>query len=119
MVNTTEEFIADCGCNPVPPTGDGDVCGTCAPKLALSVEEEAVLTQMRALKERVRPIADRMKQIREDLAGSVEGDRTVLQSEWGELSGQLDALRGQWKEWEFKLDEAIHRKLVMLGHREA
>jgi hypothetical protein len=119
MVNATEEIVAECGCNPFAPTSEGDVCGTCSPKLALSVEEEAVLGQMRALKERVRPIADRMKQLREDLAGSVDGDRTGLQSEWGELSGQLDVLRSQWKEWEFKLDEAIHRKLVMLGHREA
>lgn len=119
MVNATDEVIAECGCNPVAPAAEGDVCGTCSPKLALSFEEEAVLGQMRALKDQVRPIADRMKQIREDLARSVDGDRAGLQSEWGELSGQLDSLRGQWKDWEVKLDEAIHRKLVMLGHREA
>ena len=121
MAGEIEEFIAECGCNPIAPEGQGDACGTCAPKLALSVEEEAVLTQMRALKDQVRPIADRMRRIHEDLAGSAQGDGKVagLQSEWSELSGRLDILRTQWRDWEVKLDEAIHQKLVMLGHREA
>lgn len=119
MVNAIEEFIEECGCVPAPPAAEGEACGTCAPKLALTAEEEAVLAQMRTLKEQVRPIADRMKQIQEDLAGSSQGAEEGLQTEWSELSGRLDALRVQWREWELKLDEAIHQKLVMLGHREA
>lgn len=119
MVNATDEVIAECGCNPVAPEAEGNVCGTCAPKLALSVEEEAVLGQMRVLKDQVRPITGKMKQIEDDLAGSVTGDRTGLEAQWGELAKQLSVLRVEWKDWERKLDEAIHKKLVMLGHREA
>jgi hypothetical protein len=113
MTQPSEEVMEACGCTPfAPEVSDGDVCGTCAPNLALSFEEEAILGKMRAFKEQVRPITGRLKELQGGL-----GETAGSSAEWIELSARLEALRTEWKDWEFKLDEAIENKLITLGHR--
>jgi hypothetical protein len=82
--------------------------------MVLSCEEEAILGRMRHIKEQVRPIADRLQ----ELHGNMSASPSEHGSEWGQLSMQLEDLRGQWREWTDRLDAAIERKLIALGHRE-
>jgi predicted nuclease with TOPRIM domain len=105
------------GCGPPPSASENETCGVCAPKMALTYEEEAVLTEMRQIKTQVKPVAERLKEIQgllDDSSGNDDADR---REEWERLSGRLEALRAQWKEWEQRLEEAVERKLIMLGHR--
>lgn len=104
------------GCAPA--GTEGQVCESCAPKLALTPEEEAILAKMREIKERVRPITAKLKEIRQTLGEQGNGGATEADAEWKTLSAKLDALRSQWREWEEKLEGAIERKLILLGHRE-
>ncbi|MGB6064103.1 MAG: hypothetical protein WBG50_04810 [Desulfomonilaceae bacterium] len=100
--------VAGCGCDPFPDP-KGGVCTACSPNEVLTCEEESILARMRGIKEEVRPIADKLRGIHNQVAQT---------SEWTELYGQLEALRRQWAEWEKKLEDAIEKKLIYLGHRE-
>lgn len=111
-----QEHECCCGCVPevVPP-----VCETCAPKMYLTPEEEAILARMRGLKEQVRTVTARLRTIKEQFAGEDSGPaQTDAEREWKELRGLLKGFRHQWKEWEEKLDDAIEQKLIALGHRD-
>lgn len=106
-----------CGCERVPPQSEGENCG-CTPNVAFTCEEEAILGKMREVKDQVRSLTARMKELRESFGphgapGPGEGE-----SEWAQLSGLLEELRNQWKDWETRLDDAIEKKLIVLGHRE-
>jgi tetrahydromethanopterin S-methyltransferase subunit B len=112
-----EQEDVRCGCELAPPLSEVEECG-CTPNVALTCQEEAILAKMREVKDQVRSLTARMKELRESFdpngaPGSGEGE-----SEWAQLTGQLEELRNQWKAWETKLDEAIERKLIILGHRE-
>jgi predicted nuclease with TOPRIM domain len=100
--------VAGCNCDPFP-TPQGGVCTGCSPNEALTCEEESILTRMRGIKEEVRPIADKLKNIHQEVGQTLE---------WTELYGQLESLRRQWEAWEKKLADAIEKKLIYLGHRE-
>jgi hypothetical protein len=100
--------IAGCGCDPFP-TPQGGVCTGCSPNEVLTCEEESILAHMRGIKEGVRHIANKLRNINQQAAQT---------SEWTELYGQLEALRRQWESWEKKLEDAIEKKLIHLGHRE-
>jgi hypothetical protein len=106
-----------CGCDRIPSFSEGENCG-CSPNVAFTCEEEAILGKMREVKSQVRLLADRMKELRETFGSDGGADSTEGESEWTQLSSQLEELRGQWKVWETRLDDAIERKLIMLGHRE-
>jgi predicted nuclease with TOPRIM domain len=82
--------------------------------MVLTCEEESILGRMRNIKEQVRPIADRLF----ELQGNVSARPQDSDSEWARLSAQLEDLRTQWKEWSERLEGAIERKLIALGHRE-
>lgn len=100
--------IAGCGCDPFP-TPQAGVCTGCSPNEVLTCEEESILARMRGIKEEVRPIANKLRNIHQEVAQT---------SDWTELYGQLESLRRQWEEWEKKLEDAIEKKLIHLGHRE-
>lgn len=104
---------------------EGDVydlnegCSVCAPKLALTQEEEVILGQMRAIKRQARPIAERLKA----LGKATQGVSSAIHAGQGEgelveLDNELNRLRSLWKEWEKRLDKAIETKLILLGHRQ-
>jgi len=99
--------FAGCGCDPFPTPVAG--CTGCSPNEALTCEEESILARMREIKEEVRPIANKLREIHQQVAQT---------SDWTELYGQLEALRRQWAEWEKKLEDAVEKKLIYLGHRE-
>ena len=108
-----------CGCDPYSTQAEIESCGPCKPNQALTCEEETILAKMREVKVQARAVADRMKQIgplaRE---GRSEGSANGEEAEWRELFHQLDELRNQWSQWQGRLEEAIERKLILLGHRE-
>jgi hypothetical protein len=99
-----------CGCNPFPTPHGGGGCAACSPNEVLTCEEESILARMRGIKEEVRPIANKLKEIHQQVGQT---------SEWAELYGQMEALRSQWAAWEKKLEDAIEKKLIYLGHRES
>lgn len=108
-----------CGCGPIPPENVITTCSTCAPKMALTFEEEAILSRMRALKDEVRPIAARLKSLETEIEVAEGYSRIILRNEWNQLSQDLDEHRELWRSWERRLDDATERKLILLGHREA
>ncbi|HMK34537.1 MAG TPA: hypothetical protein VK463_05690 [Desulfomonilaceae bacterium] len=110
MAGEHENQDVVCGCDRVAPVAEAQSCG-CAPNVAFTCQEEAILGKMREMKSEVRNLANRMKEIR----NSMDEHESM---EWVRLSSQLEEMRSQWKVWETKLDDAIERKLILLGHRE-
>jgi hypothetical protein len=98
-----------CGCDPFPTPRAGGGCTGCSPNEVLTCEEETILARMRGIKDEVRPIAHKLRDIHQQVGQT---------SEWTELYGQLESLRSQWEAWEKKLEDAIEKKLIHLGHRE-
>lgn len=119
MTDQLENVMEGCDCEPYPPDVQEIGCEGCAPKMYVTCDEEAVLAKMRELKDQVRPISHRIREIERLGGGTANTGSTEFQAEWSELSGQLENLRNQWRDWEKRLDEAIERKLILLGHREA
>ncbi len=97
---------------------ENDPCLACAPKTALTIEEERILSRMREVKEQVRSINDRLKEIAARTEAPMAKTPGEEDPEWKDLMSKLDDLRSQWKDWQMKLEQAIERKLIMLGHRE-
>ena len=99
--------------------GSLDECGSCPSKDVLSREEEWILSEMRAIKEAVSPIAKRLRElegrIKDPPLGETDSERN---EEWAKLEGQMAELRHEWEKWQARLDEAIEQKLICLGHRE-
>ncbi|MGB9617257.1 MAG: hypothetical protein ACP5M0_13970 [Desulfomonilaceae bacterium] len=118
-VNHLQHELCDCQPGGRDDEGSASSCSVCAPKLALTPEEEAILGRMRAIKQQARPIAERLKAL-EQAAQGLSSDRgsTKSDGEWATLNEALNRLRQDWKEWEQRLDEAIERKLILLGHRQ-
>jgi hypothetical protein len=114
---TGENEDIACGCDRIPTLTEGENCG-CSPNVAFTCEEEAILGKMREVKNQVRSLTGRMNNLRETFSSPGNVGSPESESEWAQLSGQLEELRGQWKVWETKLDDAIERKLIALGHRE-
>lgn len=114
MADTSGTFMGSCGCDPFPAPAEGAACPGCHPSMVLTCEEEAILGRMRLIKEQVHPIADRLHELHGHLSVS-HGEHG---SEWTELSAQLEDLRAQWREWSARLEDAIDKKLIALGHRE-
>jgi hypothetical protein len=117
MADKSEYTYMSCGREPETRSLPADQCDFCTPRVELTSEEEAILARMRAIKERVRPIAARLNELH-DRFERPPGDETSpeTRSEWDELSVQLAEFRAQWNDWQAKLDQAIENKLVFLGH---
>jgi len=107
-----------CGCDPFPAPAEGP-CAQCQPNMILTCEEEAILAKMREIKEWARPITERLGEIRlQEGAGSSGAAAGETDVELRSLVALLDEQRARWKEWQEKLEDAIERKLIFLGHRE-
>lgn len=106
-------------CDPYISADERELCGPCKPNQILTCEEEAILAKMREIKSTVRDISDRMARVKA-LEGGASTEAILREKylEWHELSTQLDELRGHWTEGRNRLEEAIERKLILLGHRE-
>lgn len=118
MTNPAEYLVEQCDCEPLPSEAQAVGCEGCAPKMYVTCDEEAALAKMRALKEQMRHVSDRLRHIERIQEGAPGAGSSELSTEWAELSGRLDYLRAEWKNWELRLDEAIEQKLILLGHRE-
>ena len=93
-------------------------CAPCAGKQALTDTESWILQEMRAIKETVRPVAQRLdgleKRIKDPIINITEEKKNA---EWARLESRMAELRREWSKWEERLDEAIDHKLILLGHR--
>lgn len=114
-MTNTENLGIECGCSPFPAPTEGGMCAQCQPNNALTCEEESILAKMRDIKHEVRGITERLNAIQAALTGGVTPED---KGEWNGLFGRLEDLRTQWKEWQLRLEDAIERKLIFLGHRE-
>jgi hypothetical protein len=120
MTEVASHFPGACSCAPFPGPAEGDVCKPCSPNMTVTCEEVGILSHMRDMKHEARAVQAQLKDIRKTMEKSVEHvTGSELAAEFEELSKQLETLRHNWREWEHKLQEAIERKLVLLGHREA
>ncbi|MEJ2717514.1 MAG: hypothetical protein P8182_10300 [Deltaproteobacteria bacterium] len=117
MAEEQETFGTACAhCDPFPTSGNTELCN---PSNVVTCEEESILARMRDIKEQLRPINRRLQEIQAYEGASLSGGvSSEDQAEWNELFGRLQELRNQWAEWERKLDGAIERKLIALGHRQ-
>lgn len=106
------------GCSPHEDHGAAAACSSCAPKMALTYEEEAILGRMRLVKSEVRPIARQLKDIESRIPSEKGYTLGILKNEHLQLSQQLSELRENFRAWSRRLDDAIERKLIFLGHRE-
>jgi hypothetical protein len=93
-------------------------CFSCAPKMAITPEEEWILGRMRSVKEQVRTISKRLKEIEGSFEPESGAKNAESDPERRDLYNRLNRFRDEWKEWEVRLDEATERKLIMLGHRQ-
>ena len=120
MNEQTPSPAVGCACDPFPGPATGQGCAGCSPNMILTCEEEAILAKMREIKAQVGPIADKLNNIQKDMGESVgEFGPVDLESDWHALNDQLQELRNQWRNWQTRLEEAINKKLIILGHREA
>ena len=118
MTSHLEHTGIKCGCDPFPAPAEGP-CAQCQPNMILTCEEEAILAKMREIKEWARPITERLGEIRlQEGAGSSGAAAGETDVELRSLVALLDEQRARWKEWQEKLEDAIERKLIFLGHRE-
>jgi hypothetical protein len=90
---------------------DQNICGFCEPKTILTKEEEMVLIQMREIRNQAAPIMDRLHDLQAEMS------KESSSPEMRELSAQLDILRDHWRGWQKRLDLAIEKKLIALGHK--
>lgn len=106
------------GCSPHGDTVNSSGCSSCAPKMALTYEEEAILGRMRLVKSEARPIASQLRDIESRIPSENGYILDILKNEHLHLSQQLSELREDFREWSRRLEDATERKLIYLGHRE-
>jgi hypothetical protein len=112
MANQVDDLV--CGCNRVDaPKMEGCAC---TPNQVLTCDEEVILSRMRSLKDQLRVLTEEMNNLQNRM-GAGAGEQP--NGELAKLSDQLNDLRTQWSDWQNKLEDAIERKWVLLGHREA
>jgi predicted nuclease with TOPRIM domain len=107
-----------CGCLSDNAGGPSEPCCDCNTKMELTYEEEAILEKLRGIKAIVRPLVETLKGIELRRFDRIGIGVASVEEEWIRLSKELDELRTAWNEWEKKLEAAIERKLILLGHRE-
>jgi signal transduction protein with GAF and PtsI domain len=96
-----------------------EICTTCAAKQVLTKDEEIILGRMREIKEEARRLTERMNEIQVPVDAALSGKTAEGEpEEWSDIFGTLEDLRNQWRDWQRRLDRAVERKLIALGHRE-
>jgi len=107
--------VVENGCSP---SGEN---GCTRFKEYLTKEEEAILLEIRTLREEALDIKNRLKSLKDSTAGDVSQCQTGIQSTYHErqtLLDKLEDLRAKRNELERLKEEARHRKMVMLGHED-
>ena len=116
-------------------TENGESCPTChqyfdkedecwGNYVPLTRNEEAILAQMRTVKERVTAVQRRLKELEgrngfKPVSGdAVEGAATEEQTQWLEQKQNLDMLRQEWRELDEKRQEAAAFRMKILGHED-
>ncbi|UCF02179.1 MAG: hypothetical protein JSV14_00465 [Deltaproteobacteria bacterium] len=116
-------------------TENGESCTTChqyfdkedecwGNYVPLTRNEEAILAQMRTVKERVTAVQRRLKELEgrngfKPVSGdAVEGAATEEQTQWLEQKQNLDMLRQEWRELDEKRQEAAAFRMKILGHED-
>lgn len=119
MADESVYSFMTCGCEAEPRDISADECDFCTPRVELTTDEEAILATMRSIKERARPVSQRLEELHDRFEGTPDEEiRPEARAEWEDLAVQLADFRDQWKEWQGKLDQATEDKLVFLGHHE-
>lgn len=84
------------------PDQEADEAPSCSPTSFVSNEELALLSAMRALRER-------SNEVKRGLDAAGDNIRPKLEAE-------LESLRTEWKDLARRREEAFVRKMIMLGH---
>ena len=75
---------------------------SCSPKIYVSNEEAALLTEMRRLREQ-------SSELKQEIRDANPQQRAHLES-------QIDEMRAKWKTLSAQREKAFVRKMIMLGH---
>ena len=75
---------------------------SCSPKIYVSNEEAALLTEMRRLREQ-------SVELKNEMRNAESRRRSRLESE-------IDEMRAKWKDLAAQREKAFVRKMIMLGH---
>ncbi|RJR47269.1 MAG: hypothetical protein C4576_10015 [Desulfobacteraceae bacterium] len=79
-------------------------------QIEVPTEEELVaLNAMRAIKQEVRTLKDRLRGLSEEQGPQSVAEKAALQK-------SLDRFRMEWNDWEKKRKAAAKRRMVLLGH---
>lgn len=90
-----------------------DACSKSCGKVEVPSEEELhALNAMRSIKEEVRKLKSRLKEISFGAGEEQQGKREALEK-------ALEELKSEWEAWERKRKRAAHERMVLLGHEEA
>jgi hypothetical protein len=80
----------------------GENEASCSPRIYVSNEEAALLTEMRRLREQSTEVKKRMQ--------AAEGE------DLSRLESEIDGLRAKWRDLAAQRERAFIRKMIMLGH---
>jgi hypothetical protein len=85
---------------------------TCPGQLEVPTpREQKALAAMRAIKEAVKPLKERLASLQD--SGQGEGDDTLT------IKGELARLKKDWDQWEAERKAAAKERMIILGHEEA
>jgi hypothetical protein len=85
---------------------------TCPGQLEIPTpREQKALAAMRAIKERVKPLKERLASLQD--SGQGEGDEAST------IKGELARLKKDWDQWEAERKAAAKERMIILGHEEA
>ncbi len=119
MESPVDKFNASCGCHPYVSSAENPTCAPCSPNMILTCEEEGILGKLREIKETARGVEEKLQKLGRSGGGFSVPEAEGHESELRQLSGELDELRTRWDDLSRRLEEAIERKWILLGHREA
>ena len=89
-----------------------DAARTCPGQLEIPTpREQKALAAMRAIKEAVKPLKDRLASLQDSAQG--EGDEAV------DVRAELARLKMDWDRWEAERKAAAKERMIILGHEEA
>lgn len=88
-----------------------DPTQTCPGQLEVPTpREQKALAAMRAIKDQVRPLKDRLALLQD--SGQGEGDEAL------NVKGELARLKKAWDRWEAERKAAAKERMIILGHEE-
>jgi hypothetical protein len=89
-----------------------DAARTCPGQLEIPTpREQKALAAMRAIKEAVKPLKERLASLQD--SGQGEGDEAST------IKAELTRLKKDWDQWEAERKAAAKERMIILGHEEA